>query len=258
MFYVNCISVSCTSFNISNLVTAVIKTGLSQGNVSCCTTSRHCDRYTTVIYLGVTCCYRTIFSKINSLSQLNFQLTVVVINTDVVISQFIFIGTTNNIYSIVKFLSNYFRLISTLCIVTSKFQTIVHSCYFTYDVLAISTFNRVAISIFWNIYDTFSFVSISTMSWIAVYKNLFTFSRCHRDIGTITAIDTIFTILAFRTSHTDGTVCTIDNYGRTVFTSCTNRAIFTISTIFTSYDVIGQGEFYSSIATSCIVSLFYY
>ena len=239
---VNCIfrcSAYIAIFNINNLITAVIKTRLCQSNVSCSTTSRSCNCYTTVIYFSVTCCYRTIFSKVDSLSQLNFQLAVVVINTDVIVSQVITISTTNNIYSIVKFLSNYFRLISTLCIITSKFQAIVHSGYFTYNVLAISILNRVATSIFWNIYDTFSFVSISTMSWVTVHKNLFTFSRCHGDVSTITTINTIFTILAFRTSHTDGTVCTIDNYGRTIFTSCTNRTIFTIRAIFTSYDVIG-------------------
>ena len=116
------------------------------------------------------------------------------------------------------------------CIVTSEFQAIVHSCYFTYNILAISILNRVATSIFWNIYDTFSFISIRTMSWITVDKNLFTFSRCHRDVSAITAVDTIFTILALRTSHTDGTVFTVDNYGRTVFTI---YADFTINAIFT-------------------------
>ena len=114
-----------TSLNVHNFVAAVIEAGLSQANVSCCTTSRRCNCYTTVIYFSVTCCYRTIFSKVDGLSQLNFQLTVVVINTDVVVSQISAISTADNINCIVKFLSDYFRLISTLCIVTSEFQAII-------------------------------------------------------------------------------------------------------------------------------------
>ena len=148
-------------------------------------------------------------------------------------------------------------------IVTSEFQTIIHSSYFTYDVLAISALNRIAISIFWNIYNTFSFICITTISRITVYKNLFTFSRCDRDICTITAIDTIFTILAFRTSHADRTIFTVKNYGRTIFTSCTNGTIFAIFTwnawlsFFTNRNLISQCICVSMGLISSINILFY-
>ena len=125
-------------------------------------------------------------------------------------------------------------------IVTSEFQTIIHRSNFTYDILTISILNWIATSIFWNINNTFSFVCISIVSRITVYKNLFTLSRCHGKVCTITAVDTIFAILAFRTSHADRTICTINYYGRTVFTSYANGTIFTIYTVFTSCDFIGQ------------------
>ena len=101
------------------------------------------------------------------------------------------------------------------------------------------------------------------MSRITVDKNLFTFSRCDRDICTITAIDTIFTVLTFRTSHADRTIFTVKNYGRTIFTSGTNGTIFAIFTwnawlsFFTNRNLISQCICVSMGLISSINILFY-
>ena len=205
-----------TSLNVHDLVTAVIEARLSQSNVSCCTTSRCCDCYTTVIYFSVTCCYRTVFSKVDSLSQLNFQLAVVVINTDVVVSQISAISTADNINCIVKFLSDYFRLISTLCIITSEFQAIIQSSYFVLSIGVIF------------VYDTSH--AVSTVFTVYTISTLIAFNG--------KAISTIFTIEA------DGTIFTVDNNSRavlTIHTDLTVDAIFTWNTwlaFFTNTDFI--------------------
>ena len=68
-----------TSLNVHNFVAAVIEARLSQANVSCCTTSRRCNCYTTVIYFSVTCCYRTIFCQIKVILQGELNISTICI-----------------------------------------------------------------------------------------------------------------------------------------------------------------------------------
>ena len=93
------------------------------------------------------------------------QLTVFCINTDIVISQFRCISTTNDFKFFIQCLVD-----NCISVITSEMQAVVHSRY--------GFFYRITVSVFRFINDTI-FTSTSTCQAIS------TFSRCNRCICTI-------------------------------------------------------------------------
>ena len=113
-----------------------------------------------------------------------------------------------------------------ISVVTCESQTIVHSCYFTFDWVAISIFQWVTIFIFWYVYDTFRFVAIVSF-W---FNKSFGTVIC-RDIYT----STICTSRTLRTSQANVTYTVFTSDGYSIFTIFTdgNFTVDTVSTVFT-------------------------
>ena len=122
--YINCIGIVSTISNISDCLITSINTSLSYGWATS-------DSQTVTIYFGTANCQGTILSKIDILSQLNFQLAIVSINTNVVISQSA-CCTTDDIHNIVEvFLDNVrVSILVSLTIIASKLHAVVVSCHF--------------------------------------------------------------------------------------------------------------------------------
>ena len=141
---------------------------------------------------------------------MNFQFAIVVIYTDVVISQFSFISTTNDIYYVVKMFLNNFSWIS-LTVVTSELHAIIVSCYFVF------------VTIFILVYDTsHSFTRLAVNAWNTIF---------YSDISSC-----IFTIFTSRASQTNVTYAIFTGNRYSIFTvfTDTNFTVNAVSTIFTS------------------------
>ena len=138
---------------------------------------------------------------------MNFQFTIVVVHANVVISQFSFVCTTNDIYYVVKMFLNNFSWIS-LTVVTSELHAIIVSCYLMF------------VTIFVLVYDTsHSFTRLTVNAWNTVF---------YSDVSSC-----IFTIFTSRASQTNVTyaIFTGDRYCIfTIFTSDTNFTVVTICT----------------------------
>ena len=157
---------------------------------------------------------------------MNFQLAIYVVHADVIVSQFGFICTTNNIHSFVQFLSDNFGFICALCIVASIFHAVIQSSHFV-CILAV---------IF--VYDTSDTI-------FTVYTRLTVF--CFHS-------KTIFSVLTIKA---DRTVFTVDDNRGAVFTVYTDFTVntwFAIFAIVTNFDVIRQC-ICISLFTSCIIDM---
>ena len=139
---------------------------------------------------------------------MNFQFTIVVVHANVVISQFSFVCTTNDIYYVVKMFLNNFSWIS-LTVVTSELHAIIVSCYFVF------------VTIFVLVYDTSQFITrlaVNTRNTI-FYSDI---SSC------------IFTIFTSRASQTNVTYAIFTGDRYCIFTIFTRDTNFTVVTILTS------------------------
>ena len=201
LFNVYSICIVFTSFNACNcFITSIDAIFLNRWTTS--------DSQTIVVNCSIANFYGTIFSKIKVFRQLNFHFTIVVVYANVIISQFSFISTTNDIYYVVKMFLNNFSWIS-LTVVTSELHAIIVSCYFVF------------VTVFVLVYDTsHSFTRLAVNAWNTIF---------YSDVSSC-----IFTIFTSRASQTNVTyaIFTRDRY--CVFTVFTRDTNFTIVTICTS------------------------
>ena len=201
LFNVYSICIVFTSFNACNCFITSINTSFSYR----WTTS---NSQTIVVNFSIANFYGTIFSKIYVFRQLNFQFTIVVVYTDIVISQFSFISATNDIYYVVKMFLNNFSWIS-LTVVTSELHAIIVSCYLMF------------VTIFILVYDTsHSFTRLAVNAWNTIF---------YSDVSSC-----IFTIFTSRASQTNVTYAIFTGDRYCVFTIFTRDTNFTVVTICTS------------------------
>ena len=220
MFNVYSICIVFTSFNACNCFITSVNTSLSYRWATS-------DSQTIVVNCSVTDFYGTIFSKIKVFRQLNFQFAIVVIYTDVVISQFSFISTTNDIYYVVKMFLNNFSWIS-LTVVTSELHTIIVSCYLMF------------VTIFVLVYDTsHSFTRLAVNTRNTIFNG--NLSTC-----------TIFTVSTLRTSQADRAIFTVEYNRCAVFTVNTDLTINAVFTIFTNNYAVSFKVFIKFNVDSCV------
>ena len=201
LFNVYSICIVFTSFNACNcFITSIDAIFLNRWTTS--------DSQTIVVNCSIANFYGTIFSKIKVFRQLNFHFTIVVVYANVIISQFSFISTTNDIYYVVKMFLNNFSWIS-LTVVTSELHAIIVSCYFVF------------VTVFILVYDTsHSFTRLAVNAWNTIF---------YSDISSC-----IFTIFTSRASQTNVTYAIFTGDRYCVFTVFTRDTNFTIITICTS------------------------
>ena len=201
LFNVYSICIVFTSFNACNcFITSIDAIFLNRWTTS--------DSQTIVVNCSIANFYGTIFSKIKVFRQLNFHFTIVVVYANVIISQFSFISTTNDIYYVVKMFLNNFSWIS-LTVVTSELHAIIVSCYFVF------------VTVFILVYDTsHSFTRLAVNAWNTIF---------YSDISSC-----IFTIFTSRASQTNVTYAIFTGDRYCVFTVFTRDTNFTIVTICTS------------------------
>ena len=220
LFNVYCICISFTSFNACDFLIASIDAIFLNRWTTI-------DSQTIVVNFSIANFYGTIFSKINVFRQLNFQFTIVVVYANVVISQFSFISTTNDIYYVVKMFLNNFSWIS-LTVVTSELHAIIVSC------------NFMCVAIFVFVYDTSQFITrlaINTRNTI-FNGNL---STC-----------AIFTVSTLRTSQADRAIFTVEYNRCAVFTVNTDLTINAVFTIFTNNYAVSFKVFIKFNVDSCV------
>ena len=201
LFNVYSICIVFTSFNACNcFITSIDAIFLNRWTTS--------DSQTIVVNCSIANFYGTIFSKIKVFRQLNFHFTIVVVYANVIISQFSFISTTNDIYYVVKMFLNNFSWIS-LTVVTSELHAIIVSCYFVF------------VTVFILVYDTsHSFTRLAVNAWNTIF---------YSDISSC-----IFTIFTSRASQTNVTYAIFTGDRYCVFTVFTRDTNFTVVTICTS------------------------
>ena len=159
---------------------------------------------------------------------MNFQFAIYVIYADVVVSQFSFVCTTNDIHCLVQFLSDNFGFVRTLCIIASIFHAVIQCSHFVCSFAVIF------------VYDT-SDTIFTVHTWLTVF--------CFHS-------KTVFTVL---TIETNGAVFTINHNRRTIFTVYADFTVntwFTIFTIMTDFNIVRQCIVVSMIASYSINDLF--
>ena len=204
LFNVYSICIVFTSFNACDfLIASIDAVFLNRWTTS--------DSHTVIINLSIANFYGTIFSKIKVFRQLNFQFAVNIVYTDVLVSQFSFISTTNDIYYVVKmFLNNlWVSILVSLTVITSELHAIIVSCYLMF------------VTIFVLVYDTsHSFTRLAVNTRNAIF---------YCDVSSC-----IFTIFTSRASQTNVTYAVFTGDRYCIFTVFTRDANFTVVTILTS------------------------